>query len=109
DVHVPSVEEAGGLDQDSDGVRLLAGGATRAPDAQLASAHFLLGEHGQNLLREGAELVWLAEEIGLVGGENLHRRLELRLARRIEAQETVVVAEAGQVVQAQARPEPALE
>ena len=69
------------LDQDGDGVRLFARGAAGRPDAQALAARALLVELGQDLVAERVELVALAEEVGLVGGDAIDDLFQLLLAR----------------------------
>ena len=56
-----------------DGIRLLAGAAARAPDAEPAPsfAQGTLPEFRNPLLREIIEVVWLAEKAGDIGGERV--------------------------------------
>jgi len=79
-------------DEDGNGISLLTGGATRAPDAQGPIAAFLLlvKELFENGFLQEIELWTIAKETGFVDGEILEKESELGFA--LAAGEQAVVA-----------------
>jgi hypothetical protein len=80
--HVPAVEEPALEHEDPERVDLFARGATRAPQRERlrAAAERARAEIGEDLVRERAQLVVLAEEVRLVRRERVDGVLELRVA-----------------------------
>ena len=93
DAHAAPREEAGLAGEHGDGVDLLAGGAAGAPHAEPLARVRRGAQRGEDLVLVGAELVRLAEEVGLVDGDEIDGLLELGAAALVEAEELVVLAE----------------
>jgi hypothetical protein len=99
DLHVPLGQRREVLQQaDGQGVRLLAGGAAGAPDAQAAraAAAGALDQLREDDLAEEVEVVRLAEELGLVGRDAVDQLLPLGAGRPLLVDVTEVVAVAGE-------------
>src|SRR6185312_1866195 len=93
DAHRAAGEEAGLAGEHGDRVDLLAGGAAGAPHREAIARRGADAEQREDLLAVGAELVRLAEEVGLVDGDEIRRLVELGAAALLEAEELVVLAE----------------
>src|SRR5690606_29335227 len=94
--------------QDRRGVHLLAARTARAPHAEPARRRVRLRQRGEDLLGQQAQLLLVPEEVGLSAGEQIERGGKLRLRLCPELQQARVVAVGRQVVQRQARRQPAL-
>jgi hypothetical protein len=88
----PNTDQSSGvamaIQQHGQGIGLLAGGAGRAPDAQV----FLAAPLRQEFLDQEIEMPLLAEEIGFVGGDQVDGTLAL-LGALFACDECVVLAE----------------
>ena len=95
--------------QDRQGVGLLPRGTAGAPDPQPAARAVPLHDLGDDLLGERAQLVHLAEEVGLVGRQHVDDLRQLLLALGAVEQQVVVVEERAELPLAQAMLQPPLE
>lgn len=92
---VPAIEETAGIDEHRDRKDLFAARASRAPNVEpLRAARKRPRAHDwKDLIGEGSKLVRFAEEIGLVGRQNLGRCFELSFGLWVVLQVTVVLRE----------------
>jgi hypothetical protein len=93
------------VEHDGQSVGFLARGAAGGPDVDLllAGLFLALDDLGQGLVAEDVELAGVAEEAGLVGGDQLAEQLELLVLAGADAQELGVVAEAAELQGGDAR------
>ena len=88
-----------------DGVGLLAGRASRRPDAHPPSAARIGGDGRQHVIAQILEMVRLAKERGEIGGDGV---AELRELLHVAAQLLAILGEAAQLQRAQAPRQPAV-